>query len=94
MSKKSNKPESLSVGNRVKHNTDRRLSEGVIVWRHSCTNSIGLKGVTGREWAVHWSCGDRGIYRTKDITKINPKNMKSIVIKEIEKENEEANEEE
>jgi len=96
MSKKQNKPEamaSMAIGTRVKHNTDSRLDEGVVVWRHLCATAIGLKGVAGKEWSVHWSCGERGIYNTKEITKINPKNMKLIVIKEIEDENGEDNEE-
>ena len=88
------KSESLSIGSRVRHNTKEHLTEGVVVWRHTCTKAIGPRDVSGREWSVHWSCGDRGIYRTQDISKIPPKNLKSIIEKEIEKETEEVHAEE
>jgi len=93
MSKKL-KTESLSVGSRVRHVTDKNLTEGVVVWKQSCTKAVGSRDVVGRRWSVHWSNGDRGIYRSVDISKIPPKNLKKIILKEIEKEDEEVNEEE
>jgi hypothetical protein len=92
--KKSSLSSIMSIGSRVRHTSDPTLIEGVVVWRHSYTKAIGPRDVDGREWSVHWSNGNRGIYRTNDISKIPPKNMKVIILSDIEKENEEVHAEE
>ena len=81
------KNKGLSVGTRVKHASDTNLIEGVIVWNHECINTcqkdFDKYSMKGKEWSVHWSNGERGIYKTDEICKIQPKNIKELVDKEI-----------
>jgi len=85
MSKQSKiNPTTLSVGSRVIHATNKKLTEGVIVWKHADIDVIGSKNIKGKDWSVHWTSGDRGIYRSEEINKIPPKKIKDIVKKEVE----------
>ncbi len=79
-------PPKLTVGTRVKHATDDKLNEGVIVGvnlPYSGDNPILKKHIADRIFSVHWSCGVRGIYSSTQINRTEFKNRD--IVKEIEK---------
>lgn len=86
MSNKSKNTETLTVGTRVSHCSDKSLDAGVIVWRQQCTHAISKRVAAGAEWSVHWTNGNRGVYRSEDIRTIHPKKMKRLLVKDIIKE--------
>jgi hypothetical protein len=42
--------------------------------------------MAGKVWSVHWSNGKRGIYKSEEIQRIPPKNVKKIVESQLEPE--------
>jgi hypothetical protein len=82
--------DAFSIGARVRHTSDTKLIEGVVVWKHS----ESLPHMKGRVWNVHWSGGGRGIYATEDIQRIPPKSLKKIVESQLDNEDIVADEKE
>jgi len=70
--------EAFTIGARVRHTSDSKLSEGVVVWKHSECGEM-FPHMKDKVWNVHWSSGGRGIYATEDIQRIPPKSIKKIV---------------
>jgi hypothetical protein len=77
--------DSFTVGTRVQHTKDPNYPEGVVVWKHGNYTEIA-ESLNDRVWSVHWSNGKRGLYKSDEIKKIPPKNIKKLVEDEINKE--------
>jgi hypothetical protein len=77
--------EPFSIGNRVRHATDKVCNEGVVVWKHADYTGV-LSNMAGKVWSVHWSNGKRGIYASEEIQRIPPKNVKKIVESQLDPE--------
>jgi hypothetical protein len=85
--------EAFTIGTRVRHTSDSKYNEGVVVWKHGDYSSV-MESMRGKVWSVHWSNGERGIYANDDIQRIPPKNIKKIVEQQIVEEGEDNAEEE
>ena len=67
----------ITIGSRIKHNTNSDLSEGVVVF---------INDNTDKPYSVHWNNDKikRGYYNTCEISKINPLTVLKNIRKEIE----------
>jgi hypothetical protein len=67
----------ISVGSRIRHNTDKFLSEGVVVFINTEYN---------KPYSVHWNNNKvkKGYYSFEELSKINPISVLKDIKKEIE----------
>jgi hypothetical protein len=79
--------DAFSIGTRVCHSVDSTCNEGVVVWKHSEYGGV-LAHMKDKIWSVHWSNGKRGIYKTEEIKRIPPKNVKKLVDEQLVKDGE------
>lgn len=75
----------FTIGTRVRHAVDGKCNEGVVVWKHSDYGGV-IEGMRDKIWSVHWSNGQRGIYKTDEINRIPPKNVIKLVNEQINQE--------
>ena len=72
----------LTIGTRVRHNTELKFDEGVVVY--ASTSETNLNVIRNKPFSVHWADGKRGNYSMEDISRINPKSTLKQIKKELE----------